>query len=287
MQNHINNLNEDWDLVVKPKVKLLSFNFKEIWKYKDLIFLLVKRDLVTGYKQTLLGPVWVIAQPVMATIMFTITFSKIANIQTQGIPAFLYYLTGLTFWNYFADGVSKNANTFSVNASIFGKVYFPRLVMPCSVFFSSLFKLAIQFIILLITWLFFINTDGSFHVHYKALVLLPFLIFTLGVMGLSIGLIITSLTTKYRDFNFLIGYLIQFLMYVSCVVLALPSTGLLRKLLMFNPVVPIIEAIKYMFLGVGNLSFFHLIYSCVFTTIIFLIAVIVFNKTEKTFMDTV
>ncbi len=278
---------ENWDLIVKPKTKLLSFNFKEVWNYKDLIFLLVKRDFVTGYKQTLLGPVWIIAQPIITTIMFTLTFSKIANLQTQGIPAFLYYLTGLTFWNYFADSVNKNANTFAANASIFGKVYFPRLVMPFSMFISNLFKLGVQCLIFLIVWIYFIVTNGSFQFHLEALFLLPIVIILLGIMGLSIGLIVTSLTTKYRDFNFLIGYAIQFLMYVSCIVLALPASGKLRTILMFNPVVPLIETVKYIFLGVGNLSYFHLAYSFVFSIILFLIGVVVFNKTEKTFMDTV
>lgn len=281
------NINEDWDLIVKPKVNLFSFNFKEVWAYKDLIMLLVKRDFVTVYQQTLLGPIWIIAQPIMTTIMFTITFSKIAKIETQGIPAFLYYLTGLTFWNYFADGINKNANTFSANASVFGKVYFPRLVMPLSMMVSNVFKLGIQFLILILVWGYYIATSNSFHVHPKAFLLLPLVIITLGIMGLSIGLIITSMTTKYRDFNFFIGYFVQFLMFASCVVLALPTAGVLRDVLMLNPVVPLIESVKYMFLGIGNLSIPHIVYSVGFTLILFLIAVLIFNKTEKTFMDTV
>ena len=276
-----------WDLIIKHKTKLLSFNFKEVWRYKDLILLLVKRDFVTGYKQTLLGPVWIVAQSIISTLMFTLTFSKIANLQTQGIPAFLYYLTGLTFWNYFADNINKNANTFSSNASIFGKVYFPRLAMPFSMFISSTFKLGIQFIIFFIVWMYFIYANGTFQIHLTYLILLPLVIATLGLMGLSIGLIVTSLTTKYRDFNFLIGYVIQFLMFFSCIVLALPAEGKYRTVLMLNPIVPLIETIKYMFLGIGNLSIPHLIYSFVFTILLFLIGVIVFNKTEKTFMDTV
>ena len=279
---------EEWDLVVKPRVNPFTINFREVWAYKDLIMLLVKRDFVTVYKQTLLGPFWIIAQPLVTTIMFTITFSNIANLKTQGIPAFLYYLTGLTFWNYFADNINKNANTFALNASIFGKVYFPRLVMPFSMMISSLFKLGIQVLILLVVWSYFIlNQVAIFDFHPKAFILFPFIIIVLGVMGSSIGLIVTSLTTKYRDFNFLIGYMVQFLMYLSCVVLALPAKGFARDLLMFNPVVPLIEYIKYMFLGIGNVSFYHIIYSCVFTTLLFLLSIIVFNKTEKTFMDTV
>ncbi len=280
-------INEDWDLIVKPKVSLFALNFREVWAYKDLIMLLVKRDLVTVYKQTLLGPVWIIMQPLVTTIMFTITFSKIANIQTQGIPAFLYYLTGLTFWNYFADSINKNANTFSSNASIFGKVYFPRLVMPFSMMISNIVRLGVQFVIFIAVWIYFIMREHSFVVHPKAFVLLPLVIIILGIMGSSIGLIITSITTKYRDFNFLVGFFVQFLMYASCVVLALPASGLAREILMFNPIVPLIESIKYMFLGVGNLSFEHIALSAGFTLILFLISVVVFNKTEKTFMDTV
>lgn len=280
-------LNGEWDLVVKPRVNLLSLNAKEIWAYKDLIMLLVKRDFVTVYKQTLLGPVWIVIQPLLTTVMFTITFSRIANMSTQGVPAFLYYLTGLTFWNYFADGVNKNANTFIANASIFGKVYFPRLVMPLSMLISNLFKLGIQFAIFLVIWVFYLANGAAITVHLKALVLLPLVVATLGVLGMSIGLIITSLTTKYRDFTFFIGYIVQFLMYVSCVILALPAEGRLRDWLMYNPIVPLIECVKYIFLGVGYLSLPHMAYSFAFTLVLFLCAVLIFNKTEKTFMDTV
>jgi lipopolysaccharide transport system permease protein len=280
-------MQENWDLIVKPKTNIFSLNFKEVWRYKDLIFLLVKRDLISGYKQTVLGPFWVIAQPLMATVMFTFTFSRIAGLQTQGIPAFLYYLTGLTFWSFFSDSVTKNANTFAANSSIFGKVYFPRLVMPLSVMFSNLFKLGIQFSIYLCVWIYFIIADGSFTVHPKAFILLPFVIIILGTIGLSFGLIITSMTTKYRDFNFFIAYAVQFLMYLSCVVLALPAKGMIHDLLMYNPIVPLIEAIKYIFLGVGQLSYYHLFYSFIFCMLSFFYALIVFNKTEKTFMDTV
>ncbi len=278
---------EDWDIVVKPKTNILSFNFKEIWSYKDLILLLVRRDLTTIYKQTLLGPVWIIAHPIITTLMYTFTLTIVAGLKTQGIPAFLYYITGLTFWNYFAECLNKNAHTFSANASIFGKVYFPRLVMPISMLISTLLKLAIQLGIYVIIWLYFIIANGTFQIHLETFYLLPIIILTLGIMGLSIGLIITSLTTKYRDFNFLIGYFVQFLMFASCIVLVLPKEGKLHDLLMFNPIVPLIEAIKQMFLGVGNLSYFHLGYSFLFTILLFIVGIIVFNKTEKTFMDTV
>ena len=279
---------KNWDIVVKPKVSLFQLNLKDVWAYKDLILLLVKRDFVSQYKQTLLGPVWAVVQPLMSTFMFTVTFSKIAGLTTQGVPAFLYYLTGLTFWNYFADSITKNANTFSANAAIFGKVYFPRLVMPFSVIISCLLRLSIQLIILLLVWAFsyFTNT-GSFQPNLQTVFLLPLVILVLGLMGSSIGLVVTSLTTKYRDFNFLIGYLVQFMMYLSCVVLALPEKGLTRELLMFNPVVPLMEYVKHVFLGVGNFSPFHMIYSLCVTVVAFLAAILVFNKTEKTFMDTV
>jgi lipopolysaccharide transport system permease protein len=278
---------EHWDLIVKPKINLFSLNFKEVWAYRDLVMLLVKRDFVTQYKQTMFGPILIVLSSFMTPIMFTFTFSKIANLQTQQIPAFLYYMTGLTFWNYFADGVNKNSNTFGANAAIFGKVYFPRLVMPVSMMISSLFKLGIQFIVFLIIWVYFIITDGSFTFHLQGLVLLPFIVIIIGLMGSSFGLIITSLTTKYRDFTFFIGYFIQFLMYLSCVVIALPSSGTTRNILMYNPLVPLIESIKYIFLGVGNFSIPFLLYSLMFTVILFLFSVIIFNKTEKTFMDTV
>lgn len=279
---------DEWDLIVKPKVNPFTLNFKEVWAYKDLILLLVKRDFVSQYKQTVLGPVWAVAQPLLSTLMFTLTFSKIAGLSTQGIPAFLYYLTGLTFWNYFADSITKNANTFAANASIFGKVYFPRLVMPFSMMLSGLLRFGIQFAILIVVWLYFLFTlPNPFQTHLLFIFLLPVTVVVLGIMGSSIGLIVTSLTTKYRDFNFLIGFAVQFMMYLSCVVIALPDGGLTRKLLMYNPVVPMLESMKYVFFGVGNFSPMHMVYSTLVAISLFLVAVVVFNKTEKTFMDTV
>lgn len=276
-----------WDLVVKPKVNFFSVNLKEVWRYKDLILLFVKRDIVTGYKQTILGPIWILLQPIINTILFTVTFSKIANLSTQGISPVLYYLTGTTLWIFFAEGINKNANTFTANASIFGKVYFPRLVMPISLTLSNLFKFLIQFLLFIVVWVTIYYTVSPVNFHFKAMLLTPFIVITLAIMSLSIGLIITSLTTKYRDFNFLVNYLVQFLMYFSCIVIALPETGFARQILLLNPIVPLVECFKYAFLGVGFFSVFHILYSVVFTLIVFLFAILIFNKTEKTFMDTV
>lgn len=276
-----------WDLIVKPKVNFFSINLKEVWRYRDLIFLFVKRDIVTGYKQTILGPLWILLQPIINTILFTVTFSKIANLSTQGISPALYYLTGTTLWIFFAEGINKNANTFTANASIFGKVYFPRLVMPISMTLSNLFKFLIQFLLFVVVWTVTYFTVGPVNFHVKAMLLTPFIVLTMGIMSLSIGLIITSLTTKYRDFNFLVNYLVQFLMYFSCIVIALPASGFARQALLLNPIVPLVECFKYAFLGVGFFSIPHILYSLTFTLIIFILAILIFNKTEKTFMDTV
>lgn len=278
----------NWDIVVRPKSNLYNLNLKELLRYKDLILLLVKRDIVAVYKQTVLGPIWMIVQPIFTTLVYLFTFSATAKISTDGIPPILFYLIGLTFWNYFSDSLLKTSNTFIANASVFGKVYFPRLVMPISVVFSNLVKLFLQGLLLTIVYLYYLFTSNEIQFNLFALLFVPLAIILLGVFSLSLGVVFSAFTTKYRDLTFLLGFAVQLLMFGSCIVLPASIYGEnTLSILMFNPIVPIIEALKYFLTGHGLYSPFHLITSVVSIAITFIIGVMVFNKTEKTFIDTV
>ncbi|HEY1040646.1 MAG TPA: ABC transporter permease, partial [Bacteroidia bacterium] len=208
------NENIEWDLVVKPKRSVFDINLKEIFTYKDLLFLLVKRDFVALYKQTILGPVWFVIQPVITALVFAIIFGGFAKINTNGVPPILFYMAGLTLWAYFADCLNKTSSTFVSNASVFGKVYFPRLIIPLSVLISNLIKLGIQFLLFLVIWLCYLSRVEP---NYQYLYLLPFLILVLAMLGFGFGLLISSLTTKYRDFTFVVGFGVQLLMYATIV----------------------------------------------------------------------
>ncbi len=278
---------EKWDIIVKPKTKFFDLNLKEVWKYKDLIVLLVKRDLTAVYKQTILGPMWMFVQPLFSTIIYTITFGQ-ANLTTDGIPALLFYLTGLTFWGYFSDCLNKTSNTFIANASIFGKVYFPRLVIPISIIFSNLIKLGIQIILLTICYVYFYVTKDGIHFKLSLILLIPYFIMLLGVFGLSLGILFSSVTTKYRDFSFLLTFAVQLLMFLSCVVFPLNMfSGFLKSIIMFNPVANCLEGIKYILTGHGFFSIYSIIIPTIITLVLFIFSILLFNKTEKSFMDTV
>lgn len=279
--------NNSWDIVVKPKSNLYNLNLKELLRYKDLILLLVKRDLVAVYKQTILGPVWMLMQPVFTTLVYLFTFSATAKISTDGIPPVLFYLTGQVFWNYFSDCFIKTSNTFIANASVFGKVYFPRLVVPVSIVISNLLKLGIQLCLLIIVYVFYYyKGEVALNVYY--IYLLPFLIILLGLIGLSFGILFSSITTKYRDFTFIVGFGVQLAMFASCVVIPLSFySDSNQQLFLFNPLCAVFEAIKFCLTGNGYFNWIQLIYSLLFGVISFLFAIIVFNKTEKSFMDTV
>ena len=279
---------DEWTSIIKPRRSLFSFNFREVLEKKDLLLLFVKRDFIAIYKQTILGPLWFFIEPLLTTLIFTIVFGAIAGIETSGIPHMVYYLAGLTLWNYYAECLKKTSNTFLENQHIFGKVYFPRLVTPLSIVISSLIKYAIQFVLFLAVYFYYeIFTENDFHPQIH-LLLLPVLIFILGVLSLSFGMIISSLTTKYRDLKFLVQFGVQLWMYASPIIYPLDSVGgNLKTLLMINPVTGIIEAFKFAFFGVGEFSWIMIAYSSLFTLILFLIATIVFNKTEQNFMDTI
>ena len=276
-----------WDLTINPHSKWYDLRIKEIFKYKDLLFLFVKRDFVSIYKQTILGPLWFFLQPIITAITFTVIFGNLAKISTDGLPQILFYMAGITLWNYFADTLTKTADTFSSNANIFGKVYFPRMIVPLSVVVSNLIKLAIQFLLFLGIWIYYLIQSDLIHPN-KMLVLIPFLIILIGFMALSFGIIISSLTTKYRDLKFLVTFGIQLMMYASPIVYPLSIVPEKYKwIIIANPVTSIIETFKYAFLGVGEFSWLYLGYSTLFTIILFMIGLVIFHRVEKSFMDTV
>lgn len=278
---------QEWDLVIKPRDKWYSIDLAAVWKYRDLLMLLVRRDFVSVYKQTVLGPLWFLIQPIVTSLTFTIIFGTLAKISTGGVPPILFYLSGITLWSYFADCLNKTSNTFVANASVFGKVYFPRLIVPLSVLISNLVKLSIQLLLLIVVWIYYLS-DGVIHPHWSLLWLIPFLVVMMAALGLGFGIFISSVTTRYRDFTFLIGFGVQLLMYASPIVYPLSIVSpKFRFYILLNPVSSIIESFKAILLGDGVVTWHALLYSAGFTTVLLFIAIVIFNKVEKTFMDTV
>lgn len=280
---------ESWDLEIKPQSHFLDLNLKEVWRYRDLMLLFVKRDFASQFKQTVLGPLWHVVQPVLTTIMFLLIFGKIANIPTDGIQPVLFYMSGITIWNYFSTCLTATSNTFVANAGIFGKVYFPRLVLPLSVVISNMARFGIQFGILLICMVWyalFKQVPIQFGWNW---LLIPVLLLIMAGIGLGLGIIISSLTTKYRDFTVLITFGVQLLMYATPVVY--PLSFLANKkyafLIEWNPLSPIVEGFRYALFHVGTFSLSSLLYSFVFMLVALIIGAIYFSKVEKTFMDTV
>ncbi len=280
---------EHWDLIIKPRNKWYQIDLAAIWRYRDLLMLLVRRDFVATYKQTILGPIWFFIQPIITTLTFTIIFGNLANISTDGVPGLLFYLSGLTLWSYFSDCMVKTSSTFVSNASVFGKVYFPRLVVPISVLISNLIKLGIQFMLFLLVYFYFVfQGDAQINFRWEYSWLLPILILVLAGLGLGFGIFISSLTTKYRDFTFLVSFGAQLMMYASPIVYPLSIVPEKYKwYILINPVSSIIETFKFVFIGKGFFSWYALLYCFVFMIVLLIISVITFNKVEKTFMDTV
>ncbi len=281
------NKSENWTLEIRPKKHLLDINFKELWRYRDLIYLFVRRDFVAKYKQTILGPLWFIIQPLLTTIMFTIVFGNIAGISTDGLPKMLFYMTGITAWNYFAESLKNTSNTFTKNATIFGKVYFPRLVAPISTVISGLIQFFIQFLFLIAFMVYFGLKGADFSPNIYVL-LIPILIVLMAGLGLGFGIIISSLTTKYRDLTNLVGFGVQLWMYATPIIYPLSEIPEKYKwAIIANPVTPIVETFRYALLGTGSFSYSYLAYSFIFMIIILSIGIILFNKIEQSFMDTV
>ena len=287
---------EKWDIVIKPKDNLFSVDFKELWAYRDLCSLFIKRNIVTQYKQTILGPIWYVIQPALTVIMYMIVFGGIAGIPTDGVPRPLFYLAGTCLWQYFADCITKTSNTFVENSSIFGKVYFPRLVMPISNIISNLLRFGIQLGFFILVYIVYVIVDPTCQAHLNWYALLfPLLVIMIAGLALGFGTIVSSLTTKYRDLQILFAFLIQLWMYATPIVYPLSQTNSMRwlgipvhKLMCLNPITPVIETFKYGFLGAGDfVGWRWLIYSFVFMCAILVVGIVVFNKVQKSFMDTV
>jgi lipopolysaccharide transport system permease protein len=282
---------EEWDLMIEPQSSLFKLNIKDVWRYRDLLVLLVRRDFVSFYKQTILGPVWFFLQPAMTTLVFTFVFGSLAGISTDGLPQPLFYMTGIVAWNYFAECITKTSTVFKDNANIMGKVYFPRLIMPLSIVASNLVKFVVQVILLVLVYLFYVFFKGYTPQLNLYILLVPVLIAMMAGLGLGFGMIISAMTTKYRDLAFLVTFGVQLLMYATTVIYPL-SEAIKRfpsfaQVIRLNPMTPIIEAMRYGLLGAGTFTWGLFFYALTVTVIILLAGIVVFNKVEKDFVDTV
>lgn len=278
---------EDWNLIIKGHTSLFDVKFKDLWHYRDLLLLFVKRDFISFYKQTVLGPLWFFIQPLFTTLVFTFVFGNLAKISTDGLPQQLFYLSGITAWNYFSDCLTKTSTVFRDNATIFGKVYFPRLIMPLSIVVSNLIRFAVQLMLLVIMMVYFAIQGADFHVTY-AILFFPLLVVLMALLGLGMGLIITAMTTKYRDLTFLVTFGVQLLMYGTTVIYPLSAAPEKYKFIIeLNPMTGIIEAFRYAFLGKGEFTTWSICYSVIVTIIVLFLGIIIFNKTEKNFVDTI
>ncbi|UOK43774.1 MULTISPECIES: ABC transporter permease [Flavobacterium] len=276
----------EWDYVIQSRSSLFDLRLKEVWHYRDLLVLFVRRDFVTVYKQTILGPLWFFIQPILTTITFTIIFGNVAQLSTDGAPKVVFYMAGITLWNYFSTCLTSVSSVFNANAGIFGKVYFPRLIMPLTIVISNLMKFGVQFAMFLL-FVFYFYFQGQIQPNLWVL-LTPVVIVLMAVISMGIGLILSSMTTKYKDLNQLISFGIQLFMYATPVIY--PSSSIpsgYEWVVNLNPLVGLFEYIRYAYLGVGEFSIFSLVYPSVFALMILGIGVVVFNKTQRTFMDTV
>jgi lipopolysaccharide transport system permease protein len=292
------NINEaqNWDLIIKGQTGLFDVKFRELWHYRDLLFLFVKRDFVSFYKQTILGPLWFFIQPIFTTIVYTFIFGNLAGISADGLPKPLFYLTGITAWNYFSDCLTKTSTVFKDNANIFGKVYFPRLIMPLSIVTSNLVRFGVQLLLLIFMmgyFYFYPIQNTTFHLSL-AILYFPLLVLLMALLGLGLGLIITAITTKYKDLTFLVTFGVQLLMYSTTVIYPLSivhekfkNYPFLINLIDKNPMSRIIEGFRLAFLGTGSFTFTDLIYSGSVTLVILFFGILIYNKTEKNFVDTI
>lgn len=277
-----------WDLILRPSASWFDLHLKDLWQYRDLIGLMVRRDFVSLYKQTILGPLWFILQPLLTTLVFTVAFGTIAGLSTDGIPKMLFYMAGNILWLYFSACLTHTSGTFIANASVFGKVYFPRLVVPVSVVISQALKLALQMILFSGFWVFFRLTGSNITLTW-AVWLLPLEVLIMAGLGLGCGMIISACTSKYRDLQFLFQFGVQLLMYGTTVILPLSEihgSGL-RRFVLANPMTGVIECFRFGFLGTGSFSWLYLGYSLGFSVIACLLGIILFTRVERTFMDTV
>lgn len=279
--------NNDWDLTIEPHRRLLDLRLSELWKYRDLVMLFVRRDFVSAYKQTILGPLWYLIQPLLTTITFTVIFGQIASLPTDGLPQFIFYMSGTVLWSYFSDCLTKTSNTFVTNSNLFGKVYFPRMAVPVSILISNLITFAMQFIFFMAFVGYFALRGAEIHPNLWILAF-PLLILIMAGMGLGLGVLISAMTTKYRDLRFLVSFGVTLLMYATPVIYPVSAVPERYQLLIrLNPVTPIVETFRYAFLGSGSANPFELLYSLIFMLVMVALGSIVFNRVEATFMDTV
>jgi lipopolysaccharide transport system permease protein len=286
--NEIPSPDEAWSMVIEPQRGLLDLRLAELWRYRDLVLLFVRRDFVAVYKQTILGPLWYLIQPLLTTVTFTVIFGQIASLPTDGLPQFLFYMSGTVVWAYFAACLTKTSETFVQNANLFGKVYFPRMAVPVSILISNLITFAIQFLLFLVFVLFFAVRGAPIHPQWTWIALSPLLVLVMAGLGLGFGVIISSLTTKYRDLRFLVTFGVQLLMYATPVIYPASSIpARFQWLIQANPMTPVVEAFRYAFLGAGTVDAGGLLYSAAFTLVVVALGSVVFNRVEQTFMDTV
>ncbi len=280
-------MNNYWTKEIKPQKPLLDVDLKGLWQYRDLYYMYVKRNIITVYKQTILGPLWFIVQPALTTIMFVFVFGNLAGISTDGMPQPLFYMAGILLWTYFSTCFTACSNVFSANANVFGKVYFPRLVVPLSSITSNLVKLGIQLLLFIAMYIYFYTQGAPVVVNWYVL-LFPLMVILTAFHALSWGLIVSSLTTKYRDLTQLVTFGVQLFMYATPVIYPISTTeGKIRTILEINPLTPIFEAFKYSCMGCGSISWGGLLYSTVFMLVTLFLSIIIFNRTERNFMDTV
>lgn len=277
-----------WDTTITPKDRLLTLDWQEIWRYRDMYIMFVQRTFRTAYKQTILGPLWFLITPILSVIVYVAVFGGIANIPTDGVPPVLFYLLGISVWGYFASCVSATSNSFVSNADIFGKVYFPRIIMPLVAVTTNLLTFAIQLLIFAAFYIYYVATGTDLQIHWQ-LALFPFLVLVLAMMAVGFGMIFSSMTTKYRDLQVMLAKIISLWVYVTPVIypLSMVTNEKLHFAMSLNPVTPVMEAIKYSLLGQGQFSWLWLGYSVLVTIILLLIGLVMFNKVQKSFMDTV
>jgi len=279
---------ESWDMIIQPQRSLLDLRLGELWRYKDLVMLFVRRDFVAVYKQTILGPLWYLIQPLLTTITFTVIFGNIASLPTDGLPQFLFYMSGTVVWSYFAACLTKTSETFVQNANLFGKVYFPRMAVPVSILISNLITFVIQFVLFLVFIPYFAWQGSDIRLNWLWIALSPVLILMMAGLGLGFGIIVSSLTTKYRDLRFLVQFGVQLLMYATPVIYPVSSIpAQWQWVIQINPMSPIVEAFRYAFLGAGTVNIGLLLYSFGFMLVVVFMGAVIFNRVEQTFMDTV
>ncbi|MFM2338618.1 MAG: hypothetical protein RL115_1811 [Bacteroidota bacterium] len=278
---------QSWTEIIEPKTKLLDLRLRELWRYRDLVGMFVRRDFVANYKQTILGPIWFFVQPLLTTITYILIFGKMAGLSTDGLPMLLFYLAGVTIWNYFSETLNKTATVFKDNAQIFGKIYFPRLTMPFSIVVSNLVRFVIQFLLFIIIWVIYLTKNSHVQPNYL-IALTPILVLLMGLLALGLGMMISAMTTKYKDLIFLLTFGLQLLMFVTPVIYPISSVPeKYQWLIQLNPMSAIVETFRYAYLGSGSFSWGAVGYSAAITGVLLVLGTIIFNRVEKRFTDTV